>query len=405
MSRPRVVVIGSGLQGCSAALGLANAGFAVDILEQDARAYNRTSLRAEGKIHLGFIYAKDRSEDTLRLMLRGALRFSGAIDALVRSPVDWRAMRSTPFRYLLLNETMVEPEALYAHYDRVECHYRAAMEDRELSYLGARPERIWERAEPDAWLAAGRAAAVVRTQEVAVDSAALRRIVLAAVRDHPEISLHCNARVEAVERAGDGFALACKGGERRAAAVVNCTWHDRMRIDAGLLAEPPEPGTFRLKYSVLVRRPGDLQALPSCSMVLGPFGDVVTRPGTDETYLSWYPACLQGFEVGTSPPASWDSLCAEAQNGRGAEEIRQATLRAFNGFMPGMDAARTLSVQAGVIVAAGSSDITDPDSGLHRRDALGIEGGEGYFSVNPGKLTMAPSLALDLVERVKLDLG
>jgi 2-polyprenyl-6-methoxyphenol hydroxylase-like FAD-dependent oxidoreductase len=66
-----IAVLGAGLQGTCIALELARRGFDVDLLDQDLEPLNRASLRNEGKIHLGFVYAKDA---TLRTARNGHLR-------------------------------------------------------------------------------------------------------------------------------------------------------------------------------------------------------------------------------------------------------------------------------------------------------------------------------------------
>src|SRR5262249_31158387 len=65
--RAGVLILGAGLLGSGVALELARQGHEVTLLDQDARAMNRASLRNEGKIHLGLIYANDASLATALL--------------------------------------------------------------------------------------------------------------------------------------------------------------------------------------------------------------------------------------------------------------------------------------------------------------------------------------------------
>ena len=55
--RSAITVLGAGLTGVATALELAKRGAQVTLLDQDPFAVNRASLRNEGKIHLGLIYA------------------------------------------------------------------------------------------------------------------------------------------------------------------------------------------------------------------------------------------------------------------------------------------------------------------------------------------------------------
>jgi hypothetical protein len=80
---------------------------------------NRASLRNEGKIHLGLIYANDPSLATVRLQLRGALQFK----ALLRRWIGARAdalSRSTTFFYLVARDSVLSPDVLRQHYFFVE---------------------------------------------------------------------------------------------------------------------------------------------------------------------------------------------------------------------------------------------------------------------------------------------
>ena len=62
-------------------------------------------------------------------------------------------------------------------------------------------------------------------------------------------------------------------------------------------------------------------------------------------------------------------------------------------------------VKGGVIVAWGETDIDDPASELHNRFAIGVTSEDGYHSVDPGKLTMAPLFADRCADRVVATYG
>lgn len=67
---PEVAVIGSGLCGCCIALELARQGYQVELIDQDSKPMNRAGRRNEGKIHLGLIYAEERSAATASVVLQ-----------------------------------------------------------------------------------------------------------------------------------------------------------------------------------------------------------------------------------------------------------------------------------------------------------------------------------------------
>ena len=140
-----VVVLGAGLAGASVALELAARGLPVTLVERDARPFGRASLRNEGKIHLGLIYANDPSLATARLQLRGALRF-GALLRRWLGPAAAALPLSTPFHYVVARDSLLDADALEAHYDAVQRLYdEARAGDRALDYLGAAPAQLARR--------------------------------------------------------------------------------------------------------------------------------------------------------------------------------------------------------------------------------------------------------------------
>jgi len=75
---------------------------------------------------------------------------------------------------------------------------------------------------------------------------------------------------------------------------------------------------------------------------------------------------------------------------RSADRIADGTLAALVEYFPALDGAEVLSCDSGVIVARATCDVHDPASGLHSRSESGIRGGDGWWSIDTGKLTLAP---------------
>lgn len=143
-----VLVIGAGLVGCCTALELARRGQNVTLVDQDEQPMNRASLRNEGKIHLGLVYANDTSLATARLQLRAALRFTPLLERWLGEKVNEIGI-STPFDYLVAHDSFLSPHALEAHYRRLEQAFLAELQaDPRLSYLGHRPERLFHALSP-----------------------------------------------------------------------------------------------------------------------------------------------------------------------------------------------------------------------------------------------------------------
>jgi hypothetical protein len=54
----------------------------------------------------------------------------------------------------------------------------------------------------------------------------------------------------------------------------------------------------------------------------------------------------------------------------------------------------------GVIFALGNTDVDNQESKLHTRHEVGIRSFGNYHSVNTGKYTMVPYLALKMAQRI-----
>src|SRR5262245_17936620 len=147
----RAVVLGAGIQGVCAALALARQGHHVTLVDRARRALDRASLRNEGKIHLGFVYANDPSMRTSYLMLETALQFAGLVEGFVGHEIDWVGLKSRPFVYYVVHDSLVERARLREHYEKMQAHYLDIVaQDRAQSYLGERPDRLFSYELPEA---------------------------------------------------------------------------------------------------------------------------------------------------------------------------------------------------------------------------------------------------------------
>jgi len=395
-TRAGVAVLGAGLAGVSTALELARRGTPVTLVDQDERPLNRASLRNEGKIHLGLIYANDPTLGTARLQLQGALCFRRLLARWIGTHAD-RLQRSTPFLYLVAEDSLLSLDQLATHYAALDKAYEEFLRaDPTLDYLGERPDRLWSRcrtADVETFVRAQGLLGAFTTAEVAIDPAELSGLLRTAVAESPLVRFLPGRRVAGVDRTngcvrveGDG---ASGPWRLDADQVVNALWESRLAVDQSAGLAPASGWVHRLKYRVIARLPERLRGAPSVTMVLGRYGDVVIRPdGT--AYLSWYPAGLKGWTHELAPPASWNAACRGEPDEAVASSIAQEVLRAIDAWYPGIGESEPLLVDAGVIVAYGRTDVDDASSALHDRSKVGVSSVDGYHSLDPGKLTTAP---------------
>ena len=401
----RVAVLGGGFQGVCAALELATRGVEVDLFDRNAALITQAGARNEGKIHLGYVYAADQSFATAKTMISGALAFAPTVRRWLGSNLD-KVARSSRFHYLVHSGSMVALDAIRRHFDAVagELALRAAVDGHD--YFGLdinEPHRELSDAERRLWYDATAVSAAIETREISIDVIALAAGLRKAVAASPRIRVRLDTSVIAAAPDAHGVDVtfrADRGNRReRYDHTVNALWDGRQEIDRTAGIDAINTHIYRCKYGLRIADAGIAPPVPSVTIVLGPFGDVVNF-GNGELYLSWYPVCLHGLATGSA-----DSGWALAPNGAAAFRVARDTLAALAALVPALKrlpsaAVHDAVVRGGIIVARGETDIVDPKSGLHRRYEIGVESHGRYHSIDTGKYTMAPLFARQVADRV-----
>lgn len=407
MLKNKIVILGAGSQGACTALELAKQGIHVTLIDQDPVPMNRASLRNEGKIHLGLIYANDLTLNTGTMQLKGALYFRHLLTRWLGEKTNNLTL-GTPFYYLVAQDSIFSPEELTKHYQKLESLYKDILKDNpHLDYLGTKPSKFYrqlEKSEIEQYFVSQQFITGFATPELAIDTEQLAQLIRAAIKANPLIDFLPNHKVKSITRTNNDL-LKIEGTNAEGSwqltseQVVNATWESRLALDQSL-GLPIEKGWLhRLKYRTIVKLPPSLLNAPSATIVLGRYGDVVIRPdGT--AYLSWYPSGLQGWSHDLLPPNSWDAACRGEPDSKRAKEIANSTKENIDNWMPGIKDSTLLLIDAGAIVAYGKSDVDDRESGLHDRTKIGVTSIDGYHSADPGKLTTAPLFAMAAAEKV-----
>jgi glycine/D-amino acid oxidase-like deaminating enzyme len=400
----RVAVLGAGLQGSCVAMDLSESGIAVDLYDRNQACMTQASLRNEGKIHLGYVYANDRSLRSAMTMTEGAATFAPLLERWLGTPVS-RLNRSTAFNYAVHRDSIITPSEFEAHLTRT--HALVAQRIRGLDYLGvdvSRPPVRLSRAELESDYDPATVDAVYRTAEHSVDPRALAMAVRERITSDPRITLRLGTEVNGVRSENGHVAVEFTNDSHRNTQdydhVVNALWDGRLVVDQTMGMHPESPWLFRVKHFLRVK--SSSIRVPSTTIVLGPFGDIVDY-GNGEFYLSWYPSGLQGASSEATVPDRLRSL-----SDREVDAIRAGTVSGLTSVVPRLadvPAADLADAElaGGVIFAWGATDIDDRASGLHNRYAIGPRTLGRYHSVDTGKLTTAPMYARMVGERVRGD--
>jgi len=393
---PRVAVLGAGLAGSVAALRLARAGCAVDVYDRAPCPVSGASLHNEGKLHLGYVYAADPEARTHAGMFRGSLTFLPILAELTgRAPGDFAS--STPFFYGVPHDSQLSPEAVEAHFSRVDdaIAERPAQAGAHFGADRPAPSRRLREADWSGRFSPDRLAAVFATDERSADTAQIARAVSRVLEEEPGATLLLETEVVSAQPRGAGYAVRSRtrgadAEDRDYDGVLNALWDDRLRIDAGVGIEPPRPWLMRYKASITIEDAigPDIGGIPSATFITGAYGDIVNRGG-GRFYLSWYPACKLAETTDADARGLYD--IARAVD---AGETAARSLAALAAFAPGVASLEPMKgrmrIGGGVIFAWGRTDIDDPASGLHRRYAIGPERRGRWVTLDTGKYCTAP---------------
>ena len=385
---------------------LASAGISVDLYDKNDRCVTQASAQNEGKIHLGYVYANDRTLSTARTMIKGTITFSSLMRRWLGSDVDTIPV-SSPFYYVVHTESLLSVA-------EVESHFRAshaiALEESRgvpLDYFGndyrAPPIRMSE-AECASLFDRRSVSAAFKTPEISIDPEALAALVRARLSADPRIRLLLRAQVHGVEQNAKGvtvdFEVSGSRTRERYDHVVNALWDGRLAVDKTAGLAPERPWLYRVKHYLRLRAPGIASTIPPTTIVLGPFGDIAPY-GSGELYLSWYRAGMRGASSDLSPPP-WPLALDEPAS----MAMRQAILDGLVQIVPAVadltpDAVEFCRIKGGIIFAWGKTDIHDPTSGLHERFAIGPRLRGRYHTIDTGKLNMAPLFGKTVADRIR----
>ncbi|MEM7582651.1 MAG: FAD-dependent oxidoreductase [Acidobacteriota bacterium] len=399
-----VAVLGAGIQGVCCALELAHRGWQVDLFDRSAQPMMGASGFNEGKIHLGFVYSNDPSRQTAQMMIEAAFNFLPYLRRWLGS--SWQLPDlSTPFVYSLHRESLLNAldiEEQFAFIARRITELYARGE----AYLGlprgASP--VLSRIDPpSAKLDAEQIPAAWQTLERAVDAEALARDLRAAVSRCRSIRFIAGTEVLAADPSQHAVRIdVSQGGQAIEASyehAVNTLWDGRLAIDATAGITPHRRWLHRFKYGIMIHGARWEHAF-STTVVLGPFGDIVTYP-SGKIYLSWYPACLAAVSEDLVPQSPPQEPIEPARS-----ELIHKSLSALGAIYPPLEAldlgdGASIQVEGRQIFAwANHLDIDRHESELHARADVGITSKGRFHSINTGKYTLGPTFAVELGERL-----
>jgi hypothetical protein len=389
--------------GSSVALQLVRRDIRVVIFDQSPEPFCGASRWNEGKIHLGYLYGADPSLKTAKKLIPGGLTFRRLVREMLGCPIPIDSVTSHDDTYLVHRDSVVAFDQMFSlaqrvaelgqehpdasgHFVRLEEHRPRQLSAEELASISGSPELVGGFTAP----------------ERSVSTQVIADLYVQALRSNSRIEQLMGRRVVSVRpcnRTGTAWRVQMRSEGQNVEvgpfdAVVNALWEGRGAIDAALGLSRAETWTnrYRLSLFATVSKPLDLKSAVIC---LGPFGDVKNYDGR-RFYLSWYEAGLQETSHSLCPPP------APVLDERARDEVASRSLAALGRLIPGVrvlsQRLESLEVQGGWVHSAGAGSLRDPTSGLHRRDNIGLSWKDRYFSVDTGKYSIAPWLAVQVAD-------
>src|SRR6516164_11360935 len=147
----RVGVLGGGLQGCCAALALAERGAEVILFDKNDELLSKAAIANEGKIHLGYMYAGDPTFSTAKTMMTGALSFAPFLERYLGQPAQSFSV-SVPANYVVHRDSQRNVDDVCAYLKTVHALINEAADGRNQAYFGrdlATALRPWSAAEKE----------------------------------------------------------------------------------------------------------------------------------------------------------------------------------------------------------------------------------------------------------------
>lgn len=398
MSKPiRIAVLGAGIMGSSVALFLARGGARVTLFDEHQEPFAGASRWNEGKIHLGYLYAGDRSTGTARELLSGGLAFKALTEELIASSLD-PAVTVEDDIFFLHRDSVVGADDMHRYFDAVTRLVRGHPQARAyLADVSGSSVRPLSPAELDGLTDTRIVRAGFRVPERSVWTPWVADRFVDALRAEAGIELALGTRVHAVTPRGAAWLVAAEGrAESGFDVVVNALWHGRLQVDHTVGLAPEAGWSHRYRLSLFVKTATPVAA-PSAVLSTGPFGDIKNYGGRN-FYLSWYRAGLVAQGEDVAPPL------VPRLDEAARRDIIGAIRAGLGAVIPAaesvMAAAVETRLEGGWVFANGKGSLADPTATLHRRDRFGIRRSGTYFSVDTGKYSTAPWLAREVVDMI-----
>lgn len=428
-----VLVIGGGV-GALVASDLAAQGFQVTLVDERSRILAGASGRHGRRLHLGEHYSGDPHFAPDRLNT-GQTCLLGALSLVERWP-DVAGGDRRWWQFVVAG-SMTPPDAYHAYLAGLRAFHAELRRDGLAPDAAFGPpgerHRTIDGNEYAGLVDARIVETAVESREPVIDAPLLHDAVVDALRA-ADVEVLLRHRVVSIAGEEGAFTVVVDttDGERELspAYVVNAAWHGLAEIATALTGAPLET-TARLRVMAEVELPPALADAPSMYFHRGVFGSH-TNIGRGRALLLAEDVCNLATDPGPVLPAAWRTFIADgadddawvplfrqlADHPRVAPAARRlATAKAadpaalqerladeirasYHRWVPDIAQAPVRRFIPNIVISAGDVNLSDPESAVHRRDAIVREPCPGYVEALTGKLTYFVLVAEEVTARL-----
>jgi hypothetical protein len=386
-------IMGAGIQGCCIALLLSKYYKNITIIEQEENIMSKSSAAQEGRVHLGFLYANDKSMKTGYKMLNDALNFSNYIEYLLDEKLDWNTIKSKKYLYLNEINSLLSEKEVDEYFEKLETKYHELIStNKSLNYLGQKPKTLYTKIKIPDYLNKDMFNVCYSTEEVGIVQNILRDKINKKLIEK-NINIFFREQIVQLQKQNNKFMIETNKNKYIFDNVVNCLWENKHKFDTQINYLHEININIRLKCGVVSECIDSLKGYSSINIINGPYGDFGNFSNHNFMYFTWYPVSVIKMIIDDNNQHDSNELYKinskldDIEFKKQIEGHEKIFSKIFN--------IKNLSfvnpkVSCNAVVASGINDIKYKDSYLHNRFNDPIFYDNNYYSIQTGKYTSAP---------------
>lgn len=351
-------VIGGGIAGCTAALGLADRGASVTLFERSDKLLDKSSDATPCRLGVGFHYmdlatAIANLEASIRLIRH--LKESTGNSFQVQKEIDSQHTSVNRVHYVISNETLVNVPRVLEIFEQLRGRYAQMVDDDpENEVLGPVSDFYEVIRDPRSFQGVvdlSRTNIIIKTCETLFDWPIFKPYLIGRIYSHPNIRVVTGAEVSAMSRE-PGFKTVLKVNNQLSSPfdfVVNAAWSNVDALNRTVGYSSGRQTVNRVKCMAVVQLPERLKD-HSFLVGYGPFCSLSSR-ADGLGYLTYEPVtnisqheASSGFDLGK------DTFPKEEERRLGNEIIKGASH-----YFPALADAKLQGLKVGIVRTDGGA--------------------------------------------------